>query len=122
MRNKIKLLVAVTGSWLLFLGYAVAIDFTYEQAQRLVSQTLSVSYGRIVPVVCLLGYVSFTVLQLVIHRLLQNEGRKLLWTVLQLAPLLLLTLVWDWWLFPPGRLWTRLSACSASQSAVRSTA
>lgn len=51
MRNKTKLLVAVTGSWLLFLGYAVAIDFTYEQAQRLVSQTLSVSYGRIVPVV-----------------------------------------------------------------------
>lgn len=101
MGNKIKLLFAVIGSWLLFLGYAVAIDFTYEQAQRLVSETLSASYGRIVSVVCLLGYVSFTLLQLVLHRLLQNERRKLLWLGLHTGILLLLTWAWGWWLLLP---------------------
>ena len=64
MGNKIKLLFAVIGSWLLFLGYAVAIDFTYEQAQRLVSETLSASYGRIVSIVCLLGYVSLSLIHI----------------------------------------------------------
>lgn len=101
MGNKIKLLFAVIGSWLLFLGYAVAIDFTYEQAQRLVSETLSASYGRIVSIVCLLGYVSFTLLQLVLHRLLQNERRKLLWLGLHTGILLLLTWAWGWWLLLP---------------------
>lgn len=113
MGNKIKLLFAVIGSWLLFLGYAVAIDFTYEQAQRLVSETLSASYGRIVSIVCLLGYVSFTLLQLVLHRLLQNERRKLLWLGLHTGILLLLTWAWGWWLLLPRPSLDELVACSA---------